>query len=119
MMFYKKIASATTEVRLDDIRNEMRDRFGALPPNVESLLHFVKVKYRAQQLGVVSIVREGARAIVKLTPHAKIDPNKLLQLIQENPNVKFSPNGVLSLPLRAHGTAVINEIEEVLHMIAA
>src|SRR5947208_1803620 len=88
MMFYKKIASATTEVRLDDIRNEMRDRFGALPSNVEALLHFVKVKYRAQQLGVVSIVREGARAIVKLTPQAKIDPNKLLQLIQENPNIK-------------------------------
>jgi len=119
MTFYKKIASSTTEMRLDDIRNEMRDRFGALPPNVEALLHFVKVKYRAQQLGVVSIVREGARAIVKLTPHAKIDPNKLLQLIQENPNVKFSPNGVLSLPLRAHGTNVIDEIESVLQGIAA
>src|SRR5438874_10234147 len=119
MMFYKKIASATTEVRLDDIRNEMRDRFGALPPNVESLLHFVKVKYRAQQLGVVSIVREGARAIVKLTPQAKIDPNKLLLLIQANPNVKFSPNGVLSLPLRVQGIAVIDAIEEVLLKIAA
>jgi len=119
MMFYKKIASSTTEVRLDDIRNEMRDRFGALPANVEALLHFVKVKYRAQQLGVISIVREGARAIVKLTPQAKIDPNKLLQLIQENANVKFSPNGVLSLPLRAQGTAVIEEIEQVLLSIAA
>jgi transcription-repair coupling factor (superfamily II helicase) len=119
MMFYKKIASATTELRLDDIRNEMRDRFGALPANVEALLHFVKVKDRAQQLGVLSIVREGARAIVKLTPQAKIDPNKLLLLIQENPNVKFSPNGVLSLPLRVQGIAVIEAIEEVLQKIAA
>jgi transcription-repair coupling factor (superfamily II helicase) len=119
MMFYKKIASATTEMRLDDIRNEMRDRFGALPANVEALLHFVKVKYRAQQIGVLSIVREGARAIVKLTPQAKIDPNKLLLLIQENPNVKFSPNGVLSLPLRVQGIAVIEAIEEVLLKIAA
>jgi transcription-repair coupling factor (superfamily II helicase) len=119
MMFYKKIASATTEMRLDDIRNEMRDRFGALPANVVALLHFVKVKYRAQQLGVLSIVREGARAIVKLTPQAKIDPNKLLLLIQENPNVKFSPNGVLSLPLRVQGIAVIEAIEEVLQKIAA
>jgi transcription-repair coupling factor (superfamily II helicase) len=119
MVFYKKIASANTEMRLDDIRNEMRDRFGALPHNVESLLHFVKVKHRAQHLGVISIVREGARAIVKLTPQAKIDPNKLLQLIQENPNVKFTPNGVLSLPLNVQGTAVIAAIEEVLQMIAA
>ena len=119
MTFYKKIASSTTEMRLDDIRNEMRDRFGALPPNVEALLHFVKVKYRAQQLGVVSIVREGARAIVKLTPQAKIDPNKLLQLMSEHAGMKFSPNGVLSVTLRAHGTAVIDEIEDVLQRIAA
>ncbi|MGZ4810476.1 MAG: transcription-repair coupling factor, partial [Thermoanaerobaculia bacterium] len=61
MTFYKKIASASTDQRLDDIRNEMRDRFGALPPNVENLLHFVKVKRYAQTIGVVSIVREGAR----------------------------------------------------------
>jgi len=119
MMFYKKIASATTDVRLDDIRIEMRDRFGALPANVEALFHFVKVKHRAQQIGVVSIVREGPRAILKLTPQAKVDPTKLLQLIQENPNIKFSPNGVLSFPLRAQGTEVIDQIEAMLLQIAA
>ena len=31
MTFYKKIASAATDQRLEDIRNEMRDRFGAVP----------------------------------------------------------------------------------------
>jgi len=97
----------------------MRDRFGALPANVEALFHFVKVKHRAQQIGVVSIVREGPRAILKLTPQAKVDPTKLLQLIQENPNIKFSPNGVLSFPLRAQGTEVIDQIEAMLLQIAA
>src|SRR5437016_8162409 len=74
MMFYKKIASATTEVRLEAIRNEMRDRFGALPVNVENLLHFVRVKRFAQQLGVVSILREGARPVLILTHHRRADP---------------------------------------------
>jgi transcription-repair coupling factor (superfamily II helicase) len=119
MTFYKKIASATTSERLEDIRNEMRDRFGALPPNVENLLRFVQVKHYAQHLGVISIVREGARGVVKLTPQAKVDPNKLLQLIGENPNVKFSPNGVLSFPLKEHGPEVIDAIAELLGKIAA
>jgi transcription-repair coupling factor (superfamily II helicase) len=119
MTFYKKIASATSEERLTDIRNEMRDRFGAVPPNVDSLLHFVRVKWFARQLGVLSVVREGARGIIKLTPTAKIDPNKLLQFIGENPQAKFSPNGVLSFPLREHGHEVINTIEGVLRTIAA
>ncbi|MCU1347343.1 MAG: transcription-repair coupling factor, partial [Acidobacteria bacterium] len=119
MTFYKKIASAATDQRLEDIRNEMRDRFGALPQNVENLIHFVKVKRYAQSIGVISIVREGARGVAKLIPTAKVDPNKLLQLIQQNPQVKFSPNGVLSFPLKEQGTAVIGAIEELLVSLAA
>jgi transcription-repair coupling factor (superfamily II helicase) len=119
MMFYKKIASATTDQRLDEIRNEMRDRFGAVPPNVENLLHFVQVKRFAQQLGVVSIVREGARGVVKLSQRAKVDPNKLLQMMNDNPQVRFTPNGVLTFPLKAHGAEVIDAINELLRTIAA
>ncbi|MFL6246144.1 MAG: transcription-repair coupling factor [Thermoanaerobaculia bacterium] len=119
MTFYKKIASASTEERLNDIRNEMRDRFGALPENVENLFHFVRVKWFAKHLGVLSIVREGARGVLKLTPHAKIDPNKLLMFISENPQAKFSPNGVLSFPLREHGPEVIHTIEAMLRTLAA
>ncbi|MDP9190259.1 MAG: transcription-repair coupling factor [Acidobacteriota bacterium] len=119
MTFYKKIASASTEERLNDIRNEMRDRFGALPENVENLFHFVRVKWFAKHLGVLSIVREGARGVLKLTPHAKIDPNKLLMYISENPQAKFSPNGVLSFPLREHGPEVIHAIEAMLQTLAA
>ncbi|MEA2165541.1 MAG: hypothetical protein QOK37_3668 [Thermoanaerobaculia bacterium] len=119
MTFYKKIASASTDDRLEQIRNEMRDRFGALPVNVENLLHFVKVKRFAQQMGVISIVREGARAVVKLIAQAKVDPNKLLMLIQQNPQVKFTPNGVLTFPLKVQGPEVIDEIEATLRGLAS
>jgi transcription-repair coupling factor (superfamily II helicase) len=119
MTFYKKIASASTEERLTDIRNEMRDRFGALPANVDNLFNFVRVKWLAKHLGVISITRDGARGVLKLTQNAKIDPNKLLMFISENPSAKFSPAGVLSFPLREHGAEVINAIEGVLHTIAA
>ncbi|MGZ8853187.1 MAG: transcription-repair coupling factor, partial [Thermoanaerobaculia bacterium] len=119
MTFYKKIASAANDQRLEDIRNELRDRFGAVPGNIDNLLRFVKLKRFAQSLGVVSIVREGARGVVKMSPQAKVDPNKLLQLIQREPQVKFSPNGVLSFPLKEHGEKVIDAIEELLNGIAA
>jgi len=119
MTFYKKIASASTEERLTDIRNEMRDRFGAVPPAVDALLHFVRVKWLAKHLGVLSVVREGARGLVKLTQQAKVDPNKLLVFLSEHPEAKFSPNGVLSFPLRRHGPEVIDEVEDVLRTLAA
>ena len=119
MTFYKKIASASTDDRLEEIRNELRDRFGALPQNVENLIRFVQVKRFAQHMGVVSIVREGARAVIKLTATAKVDPNKLLVLIQQDPHVKFSPNGVLTFPLKVQGPEVIDAIEMTLRGLAA
>ncbi len=119
MTFYKKVAAASTSDRLSDIRNEMRERFGAVPANVENLFRFVEVKWLAKQLGVVSIVRDGARGVIKLTPTAKIDPNKLLRYIGENPQAKFSPNGVLSFPLREHGAEVIDAIEALLQALVA
>ncbi|MEO6260415.1 MAG: transcription-repair coupling factor, partial [Thermoanaerobaculia bacterium] len=117
MTFYKKIASARDDQRLEQIRTEIRDRFGALPPNVDNLLRFVQIKRFAQQMGVISITRDGARAILKMTAQAKVDPNKLLQMIQENPQVKFSPNGVLSLPLKTHGPEVIESIDQLLRSL--
>jgi transcription-repair coupling factor (superfamily II helicase) len=119
MTFYKKIASAQSDQRLEDIRNELRDRFGAVPGNIDNLLRFVKVKRYAQSLGVISIVRDGARGVVKLSQQAKVDPNKLLQMIQDNTQMKFTPNGVLSFPLKEHGTKVIDAIEELLRGLAA
>ncbi|HEY5610570.1 MAG TPA: transcription-repair coupling factor, partial [Thermoanaerobaculia bacterium] len=118
MMFYKKIASAKDEARLGDIHNEMRDRFGALPPNVEGLLDFLRLKLLAQAIGVVSIVREGSRVAIKFQPNAKINPNKLLELLQLNANAKFSPAGMLTFPLARTGRDIIVELEAFLGGLA-
>jgi transcription-repair coupling factor (superfamily II helicase) len=118
MTFYKKIASARNDSRLADIRNELRDRFGALPANVENLIRFVTLKRLAQSLGVVSIVRERGTAVLKLSAQAKVDPNRLLQLIQQDPRIKFAPSGALSVPIEGQGGEVIDRVEGLLQSIA-
>ncbi|MGH9456374.1 MAG: transcription-repair coupling factor, partial [Thermoanaerobaculia bacterium] len=117
--FYKKVAAASDAVRLDDLASEMRDRFGAIPPSVEALFAFVRLRQLARALGVVSIVRDKNVAAIKIHPSAKIDPDRLLALLDERPDAKFSPAGVLALPLARQGTAIIAEITEALQAIAA
>ncbi|HUF18885.1 MAG TPA: transcription-repair coupling factor [Thermoanaerobaculia bacterium] len=109
MVFYKKLASARDEDRLEAVRNEMRDRFGAIPATVESLLAFIRLKQFAQSLGVVSIVRQAHTAVIKFHPSARIDPNRLLQFMSETPTAKFSPGGNLSIqiPERGHGSIAV------------
>jgi hypothetical protein len=57
--------------------------------------------------------------VMKLAPHARVDPNRLLEMIQTDPQVKFTPNGVLSFPLKVQGAEVINAIESLLQTLAA
>ncbi|MFA6954855.1 MAG: transcription-repair coupling factor [Thermoanaerobaculia bacterium] len=119
MMFYKKIASAKDEERVAAIRAEMRDRFGAIPEDVDRLLDFVRLKLRAQQIGVQSVAREGRQIALKFMSGAKIDPNRLLLLLGEMPQAKFSPSGVLSFATPETGTALIGAIGQVLGKLEA
>ena len=118
MIFYKRIASARDEKRLEEIRAEMRDRFGALPENVENLFEFVRLKHFAQEIGVVSIVRERPLVNIKFHPSARINPNKLLEIVSSTGNAKFTPAGILSIPLRSDGRQLIEDIGAVLATVA-
>jgi len=119
MIFYKRIASARDASRLDAIHVELRDRFGTLPESVERLLEFVSLKTLAEEIGVLSIAREGPLVAMKFHARAKIDPNKLLVLLQESAQARFSPNGVLSIPFRESGSPLVARVHEVLQSVSA
>ncbi|MEO8215736.1 MAG: transcription-repair coupling factor [Acidobacteriota bacterium] len=118
MIFYKKLASARDAARLEEVRQEMRDRFGAIPENVESLFDFVGLRQQAQALGVVSIVRQGTTAVIKFHPSANIDPNRLLEYLGTNPKARFSPSGALSLAIEKHGRESIAALQSLLQGIS-
>ncbi|MHB0971105.1 MAG: transcription-repair coupling factor [Thermoanaerobaculia bacterium] len=119
MTFYKRVASARDEARLREIRAEIRDRFGALPDNVEALFDFVRLKLLAKTIGVTSIAREGSTVAMKFQPSARIDPNRLLAILHENPQAKFSPSGVLAIPVQERGRPMIGALEALLVRVAA
>jgi transcription-repair coupling factor (superfamily II helicase) len=118
MMFYKKIASAKDAERLGEIRLEMRDRFGALPEDVDRLFRFVELKLRAGAMGVHTIARDGKKIAVKFAPQAKIDPNRLLLLLGENRDARFSPSGVLTIPAGPSAGQLLEGISGLLDSIA-
>ena len=48
---YRKLASLETEAELDEVRDELADRFGVLPPEVRNLLETVRLKLLASDAG--------------------------------------------------------------------
>jgi transcription-repair coupling factor (superfamily II helicase) len=92
---YKKIADAKSREVANEIVAEFADRYGPVPEDVKLLVDFGQAKNLAQVIGVESVERRQGMFQVKFHPQAKIDPAKLMELVQKSPGASFSPAGVL------------------------
>ncbi|MES9945177.1 MAG: transcription-repair coupling factor [Candidatus Thiodiazotropha sp.] len=86
LVLYKRIASAKDETELRDLQVEMIDRFGLLPEATKNLFEITELKLRAHPLGIRKIEAgpKGARLLFDENP--KLDPAKLIGLIQSRPS---------------------------------
>jgi transcription-repair coupling factor (superfamily II helicase) len=119
MTFYKRIAAAADGERLDALRTEMRDRFGSIPEGVETLFDYVRLKQLGGAIGIASIARRGEALSIRFQQDARIDPNRLLRLIDARAGATFSPSGVLTMPIERRGREIIGEIREILEQSTA
>ncbi|MDH5766080.1 MAG: transcription-repair coupling factor, partial [Gammaproteobacteria bacterium] len=98
LMLYKRISNATDAEELKDIRVELIDRFGLLPDAVKNLFDMTLLKLSIQDIGIRKIEATDESARIQFEEDAKIDPAKLIQLIQNQPET-YKFNGVNTLNL--------------------
>jgi transcription-repair coupling factor (superfamily II helicase) len=86
LVLYKRIASARDADELRELQVEMIDRFGLLPQPAKNLFAITELKLRAHPLGIRKIEAgpKGARLLFDEQP--RLDPMKLIALIQSRPN---------------------------------
>ncbi len=101
---YKRIASARSDEELALIHEEVADRYGRPPESVENLFAYAGVRRTAERLGLLTVDRVGGSFAIKLGEKARIEPDRLLKLLAENPATSFSPNGVLKVKIEGDGT---------------
>ena len=58
---------------VEELAEEMEDRFGTRPTEVENLLYLLKLKLMASPRGIMRIAREGKQVILFLGPEARVD----------------------------------------------
>ncbi len=95
MDIYRKIAAS--EQPETEIVAELTDRFGPLPPAVMTLVEVAALKRTAESLRVQSISSKGNELIIRLRRDARVDVERLIELVSNQPGASFSPTGVLTL----------------------
>ncbi len=56
--FYKRMASSLKEEEIEDLGEELKDRFGSLPEEAKNLIEIMNLKILAQKLGIIEITKE-------------------------------------------------------------
>ncbi|HIX63585.1 MAG TPA: transcription-repair coupling factor [Candidatus Mediterraneibacter colneyensis] len=79
---YKRIAAIENEEDLDDMTEELIDRFGDIPKKVQQLLHIAALKSLAHSAYVTAVEQKGESIRFTMYEKAKIDPQKIPAMLQ-------------------------------------
>jgi transcription-repair coupling factor (superfamily II helicase) len=71
------LAKVSIPGELDELGNELEDRFGPLPPEVKDLLYMVRIKLLGGMAGIESISSENEQVVLSLGATAKFDRTSL------------------------------------------
>ena len=92
MDVYKRIAGIETVEEYEDMQDELLDRFGDIPVQVENLLHIVLLKTEAHKVYITEISGNKNRMKLVMWPEAKIDVERIPILVREyKGRLKFIP----------------------------
>lgn len=81
--FYKRIAAIENEEEMEDMLEEMIDRFGDIPRKVQQLLHIALLKALAHKVYVTAVEQKGSRYIFSMYEKAHVNPSRIPGMLAE------------------------------------
>jgi transcription-repair coupling factor (superfamily II helicase) len=121
LRLYKKIAGASSEAAIAEVRAEMEDRYGAPPDATVYLLEASLIRLECERVGIAQVDRKRAELHVRFTENAGVDPQQLMRLVAHNAKrgAQFTPQGLLKYPLAAtRSDEILLEVRELIEKLA-
>ena len=89
LILYKRIAGAKGPEDLNDLREEIIDRFGVFGRPVDNLFRVTSLRLDGERLGIrrIDLGRRGGR--IEFQPHPDIDPSSIIDLVQNDPDYRM------------------------------
>jgi len=104
LVFYRRLASAKSEVEVQDIREELRDRFGSIPPAADNLFQVMNLKLLLKQAGIRRISAEKEKVVLTFDSKSSVDPQRLVMAVARGKGRReFTPDQRLKLRTSAKG----------------
>ena len=115
---YKKIAGLKDREALNELREELKDRYGAIPEPAEMLLEVANIKQLSQHLGITTIV--AGKEQVKVTfdeRKPRINVKKFVEIVHQNKNLQLEPPAQLKIRMPGvTGASMLTELQQALRL---
>ena len=100
LMIYRRMAGSRSEEEIAKNVDEVRDRYGPPPTAVLNLADFARIRVLADNLGIETVDRDGPLVVFKFREKAKVDPMRLIGMVQERADLTLLPPSTVKLDLR-------------------
>jgi len=97
LSIYKRMANCTVQDKIDDLQEELIDRFGKLPDPVKALIETHRLRIAAKTVGIIKIDAHGEAASLQFMAKPPIDPMRIIELIQKNRQIKLAGQDKLKI----------------------
>jgi transcription-repair coupling factor (superfamily II helicase) len=115
LTLYKRLANCAYLDDLDQLHEELIDRFGLLPSQASALLDTHRLRILAKPLGIAKIDASSSGILLQFIPNPPIDPIKIIQMIQSKPGCKLA--GPDRLKVSREMPEVKNRVEEIVRLL--
>jgi transcription-repair coupling factor (superfamily II helicase) len=100
LVLYKRLASCTRLDDLQDLQEELIDRFGLLPAQAEALMKCHRLRILAKPLGVTKIDASSEAIQLQFAQDTPVDPLAILKLLQKSPAYRMNGPDKLRIAAR-------------------
>ena len=90
LVIYKRLANCESEEALDGLHEELIDRFGLLPEPTQTLVECHRLRILGKPLDLTKIDASAQAIIVQFGPDTTINPQRVIQLVQQKRNYKLA-----------------------------
>lgn len=111
LIIYKKLSQAENVEEIDDVHEELADRFGKLPQAALYLLDVMKLKLQMRRMLIREVESAGTRIIFSFHQKTPVSPDLIIGLIRQHPKkYQFTPE--FRLIVEASDTSFDGVIQE-------
>ncbi|HHU94926.1 MAG TPA: transcription-repair coupling factor [Alcaligenaceae bacterium] len=109
--FYKKLSHAENRADIEQIQEELIDRYGLLPDSAKHLLLVHQLRLQGEQLGLDKIDAQEDQLILQFNAKPNVDPVRLIELVQQDKTMRFNGPDKLRIAL-PEGTPLDKRVQK-------